>query len=158
LNVTFHYLLILWLHLVTSIKLVEIKNIKSRTTLIALTVAILCIGNLTFAYLSTLKTATWSATVKSADLTISHEALEFGAMVPGQTNNETLIVTNTGEIPLRVTITGTGEDVTWTLPGVFTLNPDEYKKFYPAITVNSEYTTSGGSLSGSIEVLGEQIH
>jgi len=112
----------------------------------------------TFTWLSDTETIPWTLTVSTADLTVSPENIEFPEAAPGESKSADITVKNDGDVSLTVTITGSGDYVTFTMPDPFDLNPGQSKIVSITITVNEGYTESGGSLSGDIVVDAVQEH
>ena len=131
-------------------------NVKSKIPLIAIiAVALTVVG--TMAYLSTMRSASWSVTVSTGDLTITPDTFDFGTMFPGEGKVKEITVSNIGNLDLTISFNASGASVSWTLPEAFVLAPGANSTKSFTMTVDSDYSTSGGSLSGLLEVRGEQI-
>lgn len=136
----------------------EISKRKLFASLFVIGLVALLTGAGTYSWLSDTETVPWTLEVKTADLEVEPEDLTFPKAAPGESVSADITVTNVGEVTLIVTITASGDWVTFTLPEDFTLDPGAEKTVTITITVSGDYTESGGSLSGTITVSGEQTH
>ena len=110
----------------------------------------------TLTWLSDTETIPFSLEVATAELDVSSNDITFPNAAPGESQSVDLTVTNNGDVTLTVTITGSGEWLTFTMPADFDLASGEENTVTITGTVNHGYSVSGGTLSETITVEGVQ--
>lgn len=116
----------------------------------------------TVTWLSDREEASWTITVKTAELSAPTSIKFKDKLAPGESTTETITIKNTGEVTLKVTLSAVPDDPEWVTftfdTNDFNLVPKGTQDVVIKATLSDAYTESGKEITGTIIVEGVQVH